>query len=284
MMLEQAMKFKVDFDKMEAYDKSYKDYVNENVEEKKLLGPPSKDAWKAVNRLVQFLIIFHKATLVMSATNSVCAHKLFHVIITITKNISGLSMSSSPDEILKFKGATMLRKLGKYWGPFGTNFEMNKLIIVVGVLDPTKKMNFFTKCFLKLYGAGSVLITHLNDEVEDILRSLFDDQYNNNGTLGGLVASVHRQSQGASSESQSQDQFGDEVSQITILGNVLVYERIKDIYNEHVRKTGFQKKKKIDMYLKENVENLNLIDGSEYDVLSYWKVNHAKYMVSLTSS
>lgn len=192
-MLEQAMKFKVDFDKMEAYDKSYKDYVNENVEEKKLLGPPSKDAWKAVNRLVQFLIIFHKATLVMSATNSVCAHKLFHVIITVTKNISGLSMSSSPDEILKFKGATMLRKLGKYWGPFGTNFEMNKLIIVVGVLDPTNKMNFFT-VFFEVYGADSVLITHLNDEVEDILRSLFDDQYNNNGTAGGLVASVHRQS------------------------------------------------------------------------------------------
>lgn len=44
------------------------------------------------------------------------------------------------------------------------------------------------------------------------------------------------------------------------------------------------KKKKIDMYLKENVDNPNLIDGSEYDVFSYWKVNHAKYMVSLTSS
>lgn len=43
----------------------------------------------------------------------------------------------------------MLRKLGKYWGPFGTNFEMNKLSIVVGVLDPTKEMNFFTECFLK---------------------------------------------------------------------------------------------------------------------------------------
>ena len=149
----------------------------------------------------------------------------------------------------------MLRKLGKYYGPSGTNFEMNKLIIVVGVLDPTKKMNFFT-VFFEVYGADSVLITHLNDEVEDILRSLFDDQYNNNGTVGGLVASVHRQSQGASSESQSQDQFGDEVSQIKVLWNELIYERIKGLYNEHVRET----KKKIDMYLKENVENKNIID------------------------
>ena len=46
----------------------------------------------------------------------------------------------------------MLGKLGKYWNPFGTNPEkMNKLVIVAGVLDPTKKMKVTTKLFEKLY-------------------------------------------------------------------------------------------------------------------------------------
>ena len=33
------------------------------------------------------------------------------------------------------------------------------------------------------------------------------------------------------------------------------------------------------MYLKENVEIPNLIAGSEYDVLSFWRFNSAKYPV-----
>ena len=33
------------------------------------------------------------------------------------------------------------------------------------------------------------------------------------------------------------------------------------------------------MYLKENVEIPNLIGGSEYDVLSFWRFNSAKYLV-----
>lgn len=32
------------------------------------VGPPSNDDWEAVHRLVHFLIIFYKATLVWSAT------------------------------------------------------------------------------------------------------------------------------------------------------------------------------------------------------------------------
>ena len=99
-----------------------------------------------MDRLVQFLIIFYKATLVMSATNSIAAHKLYHAIVTVTRNITALRNAPGPDEALRSKAANMLGKLGKYWNPFGTNSEkMNKFVIVAGVLDPTKKKEGYHK-------------------------------------------------------------------------------------------------------------------------------------------
>ena len=75
-----------------------------------------------------------------------------HAIVTVTRNITALSKAPDPDETLRSKAANMLGKLGKYWNPFGTNPEkMNKLVIVAGVLDPTKKMKVTTKLFEKLY-------------------------------------------------------------------------------------------------------------------------------------
>lgn len=55
---------------------------------------------------------------------------------------------------------------------------------------------------------------------------------------------------------------------------------MNDIYKELMQETGFQEKtSELDAYLKENVEIPNLIGGSEYDVLSYWRVNSGKYPV-----
>lgn len=281
LMLEQAMKFKVAFDKKEAEDKPYNDYFNEIVEGKKRIGPPEKEDWEAVNRLVQFLIIFYKATLVLSASNTACAHKLYHAIYTVTRNISLLSTTPGPDEILRSKAAAMSRKLGKYWSPFGDNVEMNKMIIVAGVLDPSKKMKFVVKCFEKLYGEGSVEVTLLTNETKDILRSLFDEYNSNvskNVTAGDQAANTRSQSHGTSS--QSQEQFVDEVSQRTVLGNGLAYESMSDIYLELENEAGVQEKTdELDLYLKESVEYPKLMDGTEYDVLSWWKVNSPKFPV-----
>ncbi|KAL0836525.1 hypothetical protein Bca101_088414 [Brassica carinata] len=283
LMLEQAMKFRVAFEKMEAEDKPYNDYFNEIVDGQKRIGPPAKEDWEAVNRLVQFLIIFYKATLVLSASNTVCAHKLYHAIYTVTRNISLLSTTPGPDEILRSKASAMNQKLRKYWYPFGDKVEMNKMIIVAGVLDPSKKMKFVVKCFEKLYGEGSVEATLLTNETKDILRSLFDE-YNiyvrNNVAAGGQTVNSQSQSRGTSS--QSQEQFA-EVSQQTLLGNGLAYESMSDIYLELVNEAGVQEKTdELDLYLKESVEYPNLMDGSEYDVLSWWKVNSPKFPVLST--
>lgn len=262
LMLEQALKFKVGFEKMAAEDKPYNDYFNETIQGTKRIGPPSKADWEAVNRLVQFLIIFYSATLVLSASTSACSHKLYHAIVTVQRNISALSNTPGPDAILRSKAASMLGKLGKYWDPFGEDKEMNKLVIVAGVFDPSKKMKVTTKLFEKLYGVGGVRVTQLTTEIEDIVRSLFDE-YNNNVKKRRDAAAGGSSTQAQGNSSQFQEQPGEEVSQNTVLGNGLAYESMNDIYNELVQESGFQEKTdELDLYLKENVETRNLTAGS----------------------
>ncbi|KAJ0229749.1 HAT protein [Hirschfeldia incana] len=158
---------------------------------------------------------------------------------------------------------------------------MNKLIIVDGVLDPTKKMKFFSKCFENLYVKDSDEATQLTKDTEDILKSLFDEyniSYNKDKNGGSAAASVQSQSQGTSS--QSQDHFVEEVSQRKVLGNGVAYESMNDIYDELGQEAGFQETiNELDLYLKESVENHHVMNGTEYDVLSWWRGNSGKYPV-----
>lgn len=98
---------------------------------------------------------------------------------------------------------------------------------------------------------------------------------NNEASAG---QSVHSQSHGTSS--QSQDQFVEEASQQTVLGNGLAYESMSDLYLELVNEAGVQETTdELDVYLKESVEYPKLMDGTEYDVLSWWKLNSPKFPV-----
>ncbi|KAF8109862.1 hypothetical protein N665_0090s0044 [Sinapis alba] len=72
LMLEQAMKFKVAFEKMKDEDKLYNDYFMELVDRKKRIAPPSKRDWEELESLVHFLVIFYKSTLMLLASKSIC--------------------------------------------------------------------------------------------------------------------------------------------------------------------------------------------------------------------
>ncbi|XP_024011303.1 zinc finger BED domain-containing protein RICESLEEPER 2-like [Eutrema salsugineum] len=169
LMLDKAMKFRMAFEKIKDEDKPYNDYFEETVEGVKRVGPPTSSDWEAVDRLVQFLVIFYNSTLVLSASTSVTAHKLYNEIVTITTNISEISTTPGPDSELMKKADLMNKKLGKYWNPFGEKVEMNKLMIVAPIFDPRKKMRFAELCFESLYGKGSSEAIHLYDLAELIL-------------------------------------------------------------------------------------------------------------------
>ncbi|KAL9293625.1 putative ribonuclease H-like superfamily, hAT-like transposase, RNase-H [Arabidopsis thaliana] len=142
LMLEQAVKFRIAFEKMEAEDKPYNDYFLEKVGGEKKIGPPMSSDWDAAERLIQILAIFYKSTLVLSGSTYVTSHKMYNEIINMARNLTTLNTDTFSDEQLKKKAIAMLGKLKKYWDPFGEGVEMNRLVMVATVFDPRKKMKF----------------------------------------------------------------------------------------------------------------------------------------------
>ncbi|KAG7558745.1 HAT C-terminal dimerization domain [Arabidopsis thaliana x Arabidopsis arenosa] len=169
---------------------------------------------------------------------------------------------------------------------FGEKVEMNRLVIVASVFDPRKKMKFAELCFERLYGKGTVEATHLSDSVYGIITDLYDEYTRNSlanktgsgsGTAGSSTQSENAWSQ---SQSQSQDQGVSDFSERPVLRNGFLYENMENVFNEIVKETGLSNtSNEVDVYLKENVETPVILKGTEYDLLSWWKVNTGKYPI-----
>lgn len=93
LMLSRALQFKVAFDRMEAEDRLYNDYFLEVENGAKRFGPPDSWDWKAVEKLIRFLVIFYNSTLVVSASSKVNSFKCYGEIVTIERNLTGLASS-----------------------------------------------------------------------------------------------------------------------------------------------------------------------------------------------
>ena len=58
------------------------------------------------------------------------------------------------------------------------------------------------------------------------------------------------------------------------------YKRMDVRYKQKLNETGVREKKdELETYLKESVEHPDLMIGTEYDVLSWWRKNSVKYPV-----
>ncbi|XP_009151481.2 zinc finger BED domain-containing protein RICESLEEPER 2-like [Brassica rapa] len=285
LMLDQALKFRLAFEKMESEDKPYNDYFMETVDGKKRIGPPSRTDWEEVERLVHFLVIFYNSTLILSASKSITSHKIYNEIVTITRNVCMISSAPGPDDSLRYKALSMMGKLRKYWNPFweedeaekskSKSCQMNKLMIVATVFDPRKKMNFANLCFEKLYGKESIEYTLLSESILEILKRLYDEYSLVANRSGG--GSGGSQSQGGSS-SQTQDQDAGAVFESRDLGNGIGYERMDNLYEELIQEAGTEDStNELELYLKEKVEITKTMVGTEYDVLSWWRRNSLKF-------
>ncbi|XP_018467598.2 zinc finger BED domain-containing protein RICESLEEPER 2-like [Raphanus sativus] len=285
LMLDQALKFRVAFEKMQSEDKPYNDYFMEITDGKKRIGPPSTTDWEEVERLVHFLVIFYNSTLILSASKSITSHKIYNEIVTIIRNVSKISSATgpeSPDDSLKYKALSMMGKLRKYWNPFleedepekskSKSCKMNKLLIVASVFDPRKKMNFANLCLEKLYGKESIEYTLLSESMLDILKRLYDEY--SLATSGGGSGGSGSQSQGSASQSQD----AGAVFESRVLGNGLGYERMDNLYEEFIQEACTQdSSNELEVYLSEKVETTKPMLGTEFDVLSWWRRNSLKF-------
>ncbi|XP_010468709.1 PREDICTED: zinc finger BED domain-containing protein RICESLEEPER 2-like [Camelina sativa] len=271
LMLDQALKFRLAFERMEAEDKVYNDYFLEKVDGTKRIGPPMPSDFDEVERLVSTLVIFYKSTLVLSASNTVASHKLYNEIVSVTKNLSELTTSTNPEDPLKKKALSMLTKLAKYWDPFGDQVEMNRLVIVASVFDPRKKTKFAEQCFDALYGKGSMESVHLLADLNSILKDLYDE-YSRNSLLNKTGSSS--QSHGSSSHSQTREQVTPDFCQKADIVDM------ENVFDEMLmEKVIYSSSNELEIYLKDNVEKPSILKGTKYDLLSWWKVNSGKYPI-----
>ena len=269
LMLITAMKFRVAFDKMEQEDKLYNDYFMEMDKGEKRIGPPMFTDWKAVEMLGRFLVIFYNSTLVVSASTSLNAYKCYGEIVTIAANL--MDLMKSRDHHLKVKAEEMYQKFDKYWDALK---NINKMLIVATVFDPMKKMDLATMCFEELYGQESLEGKEMYDSVISVLRSMFkeySDRYgksqeeSDHSKKSKAQASRCAEQEASLSMDMVEDGFG--------------YKRIDRRYKQKLNAGVKDKRDELEIYLKEPVENPELLAGVEYDVLSYWKRNSTKFPI-----
>ena len=272
LMLSTALKFRVGFDKMETEDKLYNDYFMEVGDKgKKRVGPPQYADWKAIERLGRFLVIFYNSTLVVSASTSLNAHKCYEEIVNIATNL--LALSESTDHELKDKAEEMFKKFDKYWDGLK---NINKMLIVATVFDPTEKMVLASLCFDELYGKDSLEGKAMYDSVMSVLRSLFKEYGARYGKeAGGKSDEAKTNNNGSTPCSRELSMIGTDLHD-----DGLGYKQIGRRYEEMLNEIGVKDNRdELDIYLKEGVENPDMMAGVEYDVLSFWKRNCTKFPI-----
>ena len=269
LMLSRALQFKAAFDRMEAEDRLYNDYFLEVDNGAKRCGPPEAWDWKAVEKLIRFLVIFYNSTLVVSASSKVNAFKCYGEIVTIERNLTGLVSSLDPE--LKLKASEMLKKFLKYWGGIK---GVNKMLILATIFDPTQKMHFAKLCFEKLYGKDTVEAKEMTKSVTDLLTSMFNEY-----SMRFKAASAPASQPSEASAVPGPDSQEQAVERMELVVEDFGYERMDVVYKELVAEKGEDTRDELEVYLKEAVEIPNLLLGTEFDILSWWKVHKVKYPV-----
>ncbi|XP_010513486.1 PREDICTED: zinc finger BED domain-containing protein RICESLEEPER 2-like [Camelina sativa] len=151
LMLSSALKLRKVFEKMEAEDKLYCDYFEEEDEKTR------------INELDRRLILLRRK---LRVSSTVC----YNEIVNIERNL--MSKCTSPDEEIRKQAHVMRDKFDeKYWDGLG---NMNPLVIVASVFDPRNKMKFASLCFDQLYGKETIESRHLNAKVSDVMKKLYE--------------------------------------------------------------------------------------------------------------
>lgn len=224
--------------------------------------------WKAIERLVRFLVIFYNSTLVVSASTSLNSFKCYGEIVTIEKNLIGLT--NSLDLELKAKAEEMVKKFDKYWDGMR---NINKMLIVATVFDPRKKMQFAKMCFEKLYGKDTTDAKEMSQSVMIVLCDLFKEYNARFGPGLGVEASQPTQAASFGSQEQTTDERIDLIDDFG-------YERMDCMYEELVELIEVREAQdELETYLKESVVNPRTMLGVEFDVLSWWKVHYSKFPI-----
>ncbi|CDY37355.1 BnaC02g33730D [Brassica napus] len=94
------------------------------------------------------------------------------------KEHSRNGLSSSPDSEMRSKASDMLKKFEKYWDDMK---NINMMLIVATVFDPSNKLELAKMCFEELYGLETTEYKEMHDSLICVLRSLFREYSSRHG-------------------------------------------------------------------------------------------------------
>lgn len=174
---------------------------------------------------------------------------------------------------MKTKATSMKDKFSKYWDGLE---NINKLLIIASVFYPRKMMKFATLCFEILYGKGCSKSKELLKTVSDVMENLFDEY---NLTYKSRIERFSAKKWSASQVgSVNKNHDADEIVDKVIVG---AYETMDVVYSQLVNEEGCDDtSNELSIYLSENVENPKANNlKTNYDVLSWWRVNTPKILV-----
>ncbi|KAG7532681.1 Zinc finger BED-type [Arabidopsis thaliana x Arabidopsis arenosa] len=238
LMLQRALKFKGAFDRMEIEDMPYNDHFLEVENGKKGL-----DHQQAIN-----------------------GGKLR---VNISEKLQLLCATSDND--LKIKAEEMFKKFDKYWDGLK---NINKMLVIVSVFYPRKKMQFASMCFDDLYGEGSKTARVMQESVSSIMRDMYEE-YSQRYKCVHQQSDVTNQSASQCTQEQPMGCSWSDSADDEFFG----YHPVESRYNNLLNKIGVRDTDELDTYLRDKVENPQVMMGLEFDVLSWWKVNSGKYPI-----
>ncbi|KFK45028.1 hypothetical protein AALP_AA1G334800 [Arabis alpina] len=129
------------------------------------------------------------------------AHKCYGEIVNIASKLQLLCCSL--DDEVKVKADEMIKKFENYWDGLK---NINKMLIIVSVFDPRKKMQFAKLCLEQLYGEGSSTAAGMVESILFLMRNMYDEYTERHIIVPNVVHQPQTQTQSQASSSQNQSE------------------------------------------------------------------------------
>ncbi|KAM0883284.1 hypothetical protein ACQ4PT_031710 [Festuca glaucescens] len=253
-MVNSAEKFERAFGQYALDDPNYKTELAKMGSVPTERGAPTHGDWVYVREFKEFLKHFYDLTNKVSGTKYVTSNTFFEEIAAINYLLGEWSdhVICDDDEIFKSMAMKMEDKYDKYWGD---PVKMNKYIFIASILDPrTKESHFFKDLLQDTYGStkGNTILTATHKE----FVSLFGEYKKLYGAPSSELTSQSETNQNAPESSLMRERYNKRMRLNSGDGNA-------------------NSRSELDKYLAEDVEE----QSPDFDILSWWKCNSARFPV-----
>jgi hypothetical protein len=263
-MLEVAVKYERAFDLMIDEDSNFVTYLCDDGPGKKGLGLPNDDDWANVRHFIKFLKVFYDVTVQISAslysTNNIYFSKLQKVYNCL------MAYCGSDDDKLSDMAFRMKLKYDKYWGDFE---KINTLLFIASVLDPRYKMEVLEFWFLS--NIGEAKTNRIVSKLKNILEQLYSHYAIHDGESGPSGARMSNEGRICSTSTS----LGVGLGSGTSYDPDLDKDALTDFHTFRARRNLMLARTEKEKYYVEGVET----PSQSFDILMWWNVNSAKYLV-----